>query len=33
LVTLTELIGEVSMAFHAAMANKTIEEEGRMRAK
>jgi len=33
LITLAELIGEVLVALHAAMANKTTKEEGKMRAK
>jgi hypothetical protein len=33
LVTLVEFIGEVLVAFHVAMANKTTEEEGKMRDK
>jgi hypothetical protein len=32
LVTLAKFIGEVLVALHVAMTNKTTEEEGKMRA-
>jgi hypothetical protein len=33
LVALEKLVGEVSIVFHATIANKAIVEEGEMRAK